>query len=171
MLELLERIIQEKTAYQITTTPSALEVPQLLEQNRFDLIITDLKMPGMDGLDILQLIQEQNRPELVIIITAFGTAETASDAQRSGVFDYLTKPFRKEHLLLAVDRAMSWQSVKRESETLAEIFSIQPHEAARRAFDGEYLRRLALTTQDDMEKMKQQSELSEEEIRAMLESD
>ena len=53
MLKLLERIITEKTPYHVTTTSNSLEVPELLKQNTYDLILTDLKMPGLDGMDIL----------------------------------------------------------------------------------------------------------------------
>jgi len=70
MLKLLERIIGEKTAYQIQTTNNALEVPPLLTRESFDIIITDLKMPGMDGIDLLKHIKEKNIDSEVIIITA-----------------------------------------------------------------------------------------------------
>jgi two-component system response regulator PilR (NtrC family) len=90
MLTLLERIITEKTPYQIVTTNNALEVPALLEKSQFDLIITDLKMPGLDGMDILRLVREQGRPEEVIIITAFGSLESAIEALSRKVFDYIT---------------------------------------------------------------------------------
>ena len=75
MLKLLERIITEKTPYRITTTNNSLEVEQLLEQTQFDLIITDLKMPGLDGMDVLRLVKEKKRYEEVIILTAFGSME------------------------------------------------------------------------------------------------
>ena len=98
MLKLLERIILEKTPYDILTTNNALEIPSILEENTFDLLIVDLKMPGMDGLDILRLIREQQRPEEVVIITAFGTLESALDAFTQGVFGYITKPFTIQEL-------------------------------------------------------------------------
>ena len=68
MLKLLERIITEKTPYQIQTTNNALELPGILQHDEFDVIITDLKMPGMDGLDVLRLVKQQGRREEVIII-------------------------------------------------------------------------------------------------------
>ena len=76
MLKLMERIVTEKTPYQITTTSNSLEVPEILEKSEFDLIIMDLKMPGMDGLDLLRLVKEKERFEEVVIITAFGSLET-----------------------------------------------------------------------------------------------
>ncbi|MBI5117785.1 response regulator [Candidatus Poribacteria bacterium] len=143
MLRLLERIISEKTPYQITTTNNSLEVPEILGKDHFDLIITDLKMPGMDGIDILRMVREKGRPEEVIIITAFGSLETAIEALSRGVFDYITKPFKKEQIIFTVDRAMRWQNLKREAARMSEIFSREPYEKARRAFELEYVRLLA----------------------------
>ena len=57
MLKLLERIITEKTPYQVETTNNSLEVPKILEKKQYDIIITDLKMPGIDGMDILRLVK------------------------------------------------------------------------------------------------------------------
>ena len=142
MLKLLERIITEKTPYPIVTTNNSLEVPALLEKDRFDLIITDLKMPGLDGMDLLRLIKEKGRPEEVIIITAFGSLESAIEALSRGVFDYITKPFKKEQIIFTVDRAMRWQKLKQEAARMDEIFRREPFEAARQAFQTEYLRRL-----------------------------
>jgi DNA-binding NtrC family response regulator len=142
MLLLLERIIREKTPYAIVTTNNPLEVPAILEREGFDLIITDLKMPGLDGLDILRSIRARDRFEQVIIITAFGSLESAIEAMSHGVFDYITKPFKKEQILFTVDRAMRWQEVKRELLRLEALFSMEPYDAAERALRGEYLRRL-----------------------------
>jgi DNA-binding NtrC family response regulator len=106
MLVLLERIIKEKTSYEVVTTNTALEVPNLLEKTKFDVVITDLSMPKLDGLDILRLVKERDRGELVILITAFGDFETSEQAKELGVFDYIHKPFRKEQILTTLDRAM-----------------------------------------------------------------
>jgi len=133
MLRLLERIISEKTPYPIVTTSSSLEVPQMLEKETFDLILTDLKMPGMDGLDILRMVKEQGRSEEIIIITAFGSLETAIE---------ITKPFKKEQILFTVNKAMRWQRLKREAAATAALFGHEPYAEAERTFQLEYLRRL-----------------------------
>ena len=149
MLLLLERIIREKTPYAIVTTNNPLEVPAILEREAFDLIITDLKMPGLDGLDILRSIRAKDRFEQVIIITAFGSLESAIEAMSQGVFDYVTKPFKKEQILFTVDRAMRWQEVKRELLRLEALFATEPYGAAEQALRGEYLRRLLARSGDD----------------------
>lgn len=112
MLVLLERIVREKTPYEITTTSNALEVPKLLDDEQYDMIVTDLKMPKLGGLDILKRIQDEGRSELVVLITAFGTIDTAREARALGVFDYITKPFRKEEILTCLHRGMAMQRAR-----------------------------------------------------------
>jgi DNA-binding NtrC family response regulator len=164
MLKLLERIITEKTPYQIQTTNNALELPGILQHDEFDLIITDLKMPGMDGLDVLRLVKQQGRREEVIIITAFGSLESAMEALSAGVFDYITKPFRKEQIIFTVDRAMRWQKLRQEAAKWAQIFDCEPYAAARQAFDREYVRRLAERCGGEGVVMSRRSGLSSEAI-------
>ena len=142
MLKLLERIISEKTKYPITTINNSLEVPDFLKENEIDLIITDLKMPGMDGLDILRYIKENDRNEEVVIMTAFGSMDTALDALNQGVFDYITKPFKKEQIIMTIDRAMRWQKVKTESEKMSAVFDMEPYSKAVQVFKEEYVNRL-----------------------------
>jgi len=164
MLKLLERIITEKTPYQIVTSNNVLELPALLERTRFDLIITDLKMPGMDGLDVLRFVKAQGRDEEVIIITAFGSLETAVEALSHGVFDYITKPSKKEQIVVTVDRAMRWQRMKQEARAGAPILDLEPYAAALRAFEREYVRRLRERHAGDPAVMLERSGLSEDAL-------
>ena len=167
MLKLLERIITEKTTYRITTTSNSLELPALLEQNTYDLILADLKMPGMDGLDIMRFVKEQNRFEEVIMITAFGSLETAIEALSLGVFDYITKPFKKEQLLYTINRAMRWQKMKREASHFNKIFNTEPFQEAQTAFEQEYVRYLFERYAGDEKEMADRSGLPMEKITAL----
>ena len=167
MLKLMERIITEKTPYQITTTSNSLEVPEILEKNEFDLIIMDLKMPGMDGLDLLRHVKEKERFEEVVIITAFGSLETAIEALSLGVFDYITKPFKKEQIIFTINRVMRWQQMKRESARMGEVFSMEPCEKAQKAFEREYVSRLLERCGGDEEKAAERSGLPLERIVAL----
>jgi len=169
MLKLLERIVTEKTPYLITTTNNPLEIPRMLEEASFDLIIADLKMPGMDGLDILRMVKEKGRREEVIIITAFGSLETAIEALSLGVFDYITKPFKKEQIIYTINRAMRWQQMRAEMAALEALFGMEPYEKALQAFEKEYLRRLAVRYAGDPGVMAERSGLSREAIAAALE--
>lgn len=130
MLVLLERIIREETKYECISTNNPLEVPGILVEESYDVIITDLKMPGMDGLEILEYISQNNRREKVVIITAFGELETAIKAMQLGAFDYITKPFKKEQILHTIDRAMNWQLLEREAREWEEICAVDPYSAA-----------------------------------------
>ena len=168
MLILLERIIREKTQYTIMTTNNSLELPLLLEHNTFDVVIADLKMPGMDGMDILRMVKENKREEEVIIITAFGSLETAVEALSLGVFDYITKPFKKEQILFTVDRAIKWQKMKRTVQEISALFELEPYEKAFAAFEKAYLLKLSERYNGDIKVISDKSGISPDRIRAAL---
>ena len=168
MLLLLERIITEKTPFSIVSTNNPLEVPKILQNEQFDLIITELKMPGLDGLEILRAIRAGDRFEQVIMITAFGSLESAVEAMSQGVFDYITKPFKKEQIIFAVDRAMRWQRVRRDLMRLEALFALEPYDAAEQAFSREYVRRLAARCGGDVAAISERSGIPAEAIRSGL---
>ncbi|MGC9027030.1 MAG: response regulator [bacterium] len=168
MLILLERIVKEKTQYTILTTNNSLEVPALLEQNSFDLIIADLKMPGMDGMDILRMVKEQKREEEVIIITAFGSLETAIEALSLGVFDYITKPFKKEQILFTIDRAMKWQNMKRIARDTLAMFELEPYEKALSAFEKAYINKLYEKYKGNIETISERTGIPRNKIKNIL---
>jgi len=167
MLRLMERIITEKTPFRITTTSNSLEVPEILEKNEFDLIIMDLKMPGMDGLDLLRLVKEKERFEEVVIITAFGSLETAIEALSLGVFDYITKPFKKEQIIFTIKRVMRWQQMRRESEKMEDLFRMEPCEEAYKAFERQYVIRLLERCGGDEKAAAERSGIPPERIAAL----
>ncbi|UCD18698.1 MAG: response regulator [Candidatus Zixiibacteriota bacterium] len=169
MLKLMERIITEKTPFYVECTSNALEVPAILDRKTFDLVITDLKMPGMDGMDILKLINDNQRWEKVVMMTAFGSLEKALEALSTGVFDYITKPFKKEQIIFTINKAMRWQSIKREMRQLSQIFDREPYTDAVLAFKHEYIRRLASRLGGDYRVLTEHSGLSGEEIAVALE--
>lgn len=171
MLRLLERIITEKTDYSITTTHNSLEVEEILKDREFDVIISDLKMPGKDGLEILRYASENKRDELVLIITAFGSLDSATEALSHGAFDYITKPFRKEQLIATIDRAMNWQFCRHEAKRLGKIFDTEPYLQAVDAFRDEYIRRLARRIGTDIAELALHSGLTAEQIKKVLSDD
>lgn len=89
-----------------------------LEAGEFDLVITDLRMPGMDGLALLRVVQAMPRRPRVILITAHGSERTAVEAMKAGAWDYFRKPFEVEELLAVVDRAIETVRLARENERL-----------------------------------------------------
>lgn len=120
MLKLLSMIIREKTPYEVTTTNNPLEALELAKKGSFDLVIADLKMPGLDGIELLDAIKKVNEHIPVIIITAYGTVESAAEAIEKGGFDFITKPFRKEQILFTIDRAIKWIALQKENKSLKE---------------------------------------------------
>lgn len=126
MLELLELIITDRTDYQVVTTNSPLEVPELLKKDSFDLLITDLRMPDIDGIELIEMVKQINDQIPFIIITAYGTIESAVEAMRKGAFDYITKPFRQEQILLTIEKVMKWRRLQKENMALkAELEEIK----------------------------------------------
>jgi DNA-binding NtrC family response regulator len=115
MLELLKRIIEDKTNYQVVITPDPLGVPRILEENAFDLVITDLRMPGQSGLELMESIRKKDEQIPIIILTAYGTIESAVEAMQKGAFSYITKPFKKEEIILTIDNAFNFQRLKNEN--------------------------------------------------------
>jgi DNA-binding NtrC family response regulator len=120
MLKLLSMIIQEKTSHEVTTTNNPIEALEIAKKGGFDLVIADLKMPGLDGIELLDAIKKVDEDIPVIIITAYGTVEAAAEALEKGGFDFITKPFRKEHILFTIDKALKWLQVQRENRMLKE---------------------------------------------------
>ena len=76
-----------------------------IAENRPEVVLTDLKMPGKSGLILVEEVSKSQLPPEVVVITAFGTVETAVKAMRSGAYDYLNKPLEREELLMVVERA------------------------------------------------------------------
>jgi len=168
MLKLLERVFAERTQHRITTTNNSLEVAGILEQERFDIIITDLRMPGMDGMEILRWLADNDRDEQVIIITAFGSVESARKAVSLGAFDYINKPFKQEELLFAVDRALHFAAMRKDFKQAHKLFSIQPLSKATVQFTSAYIRRLALTVDNDPQVVAERSGLNLDEVKRLL---
>lgn len=120
MLKLLSMILKEKTPYEVITTNNPIEAVHLVETMDFDLIITDLKMPGLDGLQLLEEAKKKNEDIPVVIITAYGTIDSATEAIEKGGFDFITKPFKKEQILFTIERALKWSKVQKENRILKE---------------------------------------------------
>ncbi|MBI5606466.1 MAG: sigma-54-dependent Fis family transcriptional regulator [Deltaproteobacteria bacterium] len=118
MLELLELIITDRTEYAVVTTNTPLEVPELLKKDSFDLLITDLRMPDIDGIELIEMVKQIDDQIPFIIITAYGTIESAVEAMRKGAFDYITKPFRQEQILLTIEKVMKWRRLQKENIAL-----------------------------------------------------
>jgi len=104
MRQLLVDLLGE-AGYAVESIPNAEEALETLTVKAFDLLISDLKLEGLSGIDLLRKVKEGDPEQAVIIITAFGTVASAIEAMKAGAIDYLVKPFKQEHLLLVVEKA------------------------------------------------------------------
>jgi DNA-binding NtrC family response regulator len=103
--EILEMILSEE-GYDVTTAASGEAALKFAKDRRFDLALTDLKMTGMDGIELLQQLLAYDSSIIVILLTAHGSIESAKEALRRGAFDYLEKPYDKAALLETINRAL-----------------------------------------------------------------
>ena len=119
--ESLRRVTQlqlEEAGYQVRTASNGAEALALIEEDTPALVITDLKMPGLSGLEVLKRIRDSHPEITVVMITAFGTVQTAVEAMKAGAYDYITKPIDYEELVVVVKRAMERQRLVEEVRTL-----------------------------------------------------
>lgn len=91
--------------YEVSVARDGDEALRKLRMERFDIVITDLMMPGMDGLALLQKVKDLDKEILVIIITGYATIETAVKAIENGAYDYIAKPFRLDELMIVIKNA------------------------------------------------------------------
>jgi two-component system NtrC family response regulator len=113
----LEYNLQEE-GYEVAAASSGEEGLYWFGQSKPDLVITDMKMSGMDGLMVLKSIKERSPETLVIIITAFGTVDVAVEAMKAGAYDYITKPFNRDELRLTVKKALAFNGLAEENKRL-----------------------------------------------------
>ncbi|MFZ3208598.1 MAG: sigma-54 dependent transcriptional regulator [Geobacteraceae bacterium] len=115
--EILNTILL-KEGYRIVDVPGAREALEQLENKEFDLILTDLKMQGMSGMELLDRILDGNPSQCVVMMTAHGTVDSAVEAMKKGAFDYLEKPLERDELLLTLRRAFEHIMLRRENLAL-----------------------------------------------------
>ena len=119
--EKLRRVIElqlSTAGFDVDKAASAEEGLKLVE--RADLVLTDLKLPGMDGLALLAAIRRQNTRAPVIVMTAFGTIEIAVEAMKAGAVDFLLKPFSLDHLMAVIYKALEVRALRVENRQLRE---------------------------------------------------
>lgn len=119
MCSLLRDTLSEE-GYKVSATQNAKEALEAAKDNSFDLVITDLKMPEIDGLQIVKQIKEFDEDNVVIVITAYPSFETVQEALRLGAYDYITKPFDLGDISFTVKKAMEFRELKLANKRLME---------------------------------------------------
>jgi DNA-binding NtrC family response regulator len=117
MVRLLQKVLV-KEGYEVQTASSGSEAIRLLRDQVFDLIVTDLVMPVLGGIHLIREAKSQHPDTQLILITAHGSIGSAVEAVKAGAFDYLTKPFQKDEILLAVQKALKYAELQQEVRKL-----------------------------------------------------
>ncbi|UCE18703.1 MAG: sigma-54-dependent Fis family transcriptional regulator [Gemmatimonadota bacterium] len=126
-LEVLERNLSSK-GYQVLTATSVPEALQILDERPIDLVITDLKMPGVSGLDLVRHVRENMKNIEVMMITGYATIEGAVEAVKTGAEEYLAKPFTDEELFDSVRRALNKLHLRKANQIEPRPeFAVYPH--------------------------------------------
>jgi DNA-binding NtrC family response regulator len=97
-----------------------------MRQHEADLLVTDLRMPAMGGIELIKKVKEYYPNLPIIVITAYGSSQSAEESIAAGAYDYISKPFRKEQILITINRALEWGAMKKE---LAALQGLQKTEA------------------------------------------
>lgn len=111
-------IMLQREGYQVEVARDGVEAVHLLQDQMFDLVISDIKMPRMSGMELLAKIRERTSETMMIMITAFSSTEEAVEAMKQGAYDYITKPFRNEEIRLVIKNALERKQLRRENVAL-----------------------------------------------------
>src|SRR3990172_582787 len=110
--------ILKKEGWNVDTVENGRDGIELIKNKFFDILLLDLMMPGINGMEVLQEIKSQSPSIYTIVITGYATIETAVEAMKIGAFDYIAKPFTPDQLRLVVKKALSNKALIREAEYL-----------------------------------------------------
>jgi DNA-binding NtrC family response regulator len=113
----------EAEGYKVIPARDAAKGIKYLKDGKIDLVLTDLKLPDKNGIDVLKASKEENNLTPVIVMTAFGSVEAAVSAMKEGAFDFITKPFDTDHLIILIKRALETQRLVTENILLKEEVS------------------------------------------------
>ncbi len=117
MLSLLNSLLKAE-GYEVSSVQDGSKVPDLIVNEAFDLMITDIRMTPIDGMELLKIAKDKKPGMPVIILTAYGSVETAIEAMKIGTFDYVTKPFKMDELLITIQRALEYSRALSENQEL-----------------------------------------------------
>jgi len=115
--EILKKILDRK-GFRVDLATNGSDGIAKIKQDFYDMALTDLKMPGMDGIEVLRAIKRISPKTYVIIMTAYGTIDSAVEAMRNGAFDYVTKPFKTEEISIVLEKASEDRELRRKIEDL-----------------------------------------------------
>ena len=121
--------IFEKESLRVLTAKSGIEALELLRREPVSVLLTDLVMPGMSGLDLLKASRSVSPETETILMTAYGTVENAVDAMRHGAYDFVTKPLKRAQVVRAVTKALEKRNLVQENRALRAQLEAERHKA------------------------------------------
>lgn len=138
---ILSRILQLE-GYHVTAFSDPVKAVQHIRTTPPDLVITDMRMPELTGMDVMRATKEASPDTNVIVMTAYATVEKAVECMREGAFDYITKPFKTDELLITVGKALTHTRLVRENESLTETLNRQSGVDVNMVGDSPAMRRI-----------------------------
>jgi len=111
-----------KAGYLVDTASDGYEGLQIIDRNQYDFILCDIKMPRIDGMEFLKSARDKIADITVIMMSAYGTIDTAVKAMKLGAYDYISKPFKTDEVYLALKKAEERESLKRETFSSKNVF-------------------------------------------------
>ena len=126
IVEVLKSLL-EREGHKIATASDGASALKKLKEDVFDLLITDIRLPEIDGISLLRQARELQSHLAVIVITAYAKVDNAVEAMKNGAFDYVTKPFKFDEILLTVQRALTYEQTLAENEVLKSSLETHLH--------------------------------------------
>src|SRR4030067_1647126 len=121
--ELCTHILSNE-GYHVATAPSGVAALEVLKRNDVDLMITDIKMPGMDGLELFEQVRKLNQDIVTVFITGHGTLDNAIESLMRGVKGFVLKPFTQQELVSAVERAVTRSRLQKEKISVKRLITL-----------------------------------------------
>ena len=137
-------IILSREGYQVYVAADGEEALALIQSTNMDLILCDIRMPKMDGMSFLEAVSPRNYHPIVIMMSAYGTIETAVAAMKMGAYDYISKPFQPDEVLLTIKKALDHLSLKDENAQLRRQLNESREEANLMVGDSPPMRSLRI---------------------------
>ncbi len=113
-------VIFRREGYEVVSIPDARGALKILESDDFDFVFSDIKMPGMDGIEFLRALRRRENMPTVVMMSAYGTTELALECMKLGAYDYISKPFNADEIVLTIKKAEERERLKRENRRLKE---------------------------------------------------
>ncbi|MFH1436078.1 MAG: sigma-54 dependent transcriptional regulator [Pseudomonadota bacterium] len=119
-IRVMLRALLTQHKYEVLVAQNASQALEIMQKNLPDFIITDVRMPGMSGIDFVKICREKQIPSTIIVMSAYGNVDSAIEAMKAGAYDYIMKPFKADELILVLRKAQEREELRKENLSLKE---------------------------------------------------